>query len=253
MRSDDFTLTAGDVSLHARLGFPASGQEKCPLVIIVHGYTGHMEEPHIAGIAEAVQQHGFASLRVEMYGHGQSEGSFRSHHMLKWLSELLDVIDYAAKLEFVTNLYLCGHSQGGLAVILAAAMKADVLKGLLPISPATSIRQDALAGNTFGVTYDPDHVPEELVFPDGVVLGGNHIRVSQLLPIEAAIQKYRGPVLIVHGDCDETVPYACAVEAQREYADCTLVTVRDANHCFEGHLQELFDAITSFLEACEAP
>ena len=42
MESKDFTLAAGDVSLHARLGFPQSGQEKCPLVIIVHGYTGNM-------------------------------------------------------------------------------------------------------------------------------------------------------------------------------------------------------------------
>ena len=248
MNPKDFFLPAGDVQLHVKLGFPKKEKQKYPLVILVHGYTGHMEEPHIAGLSLALEENGFATLRVEMYGHGQSEGQFRDHTILKWITELLDVIDYARKLDFVSDLYLCGHSQGGLTTILTAALKADVLKAVIPLSPAIIIKDDALTGNTFGVIYDPAHVPDDLTFPDGKILGGNHIRVSQLLPIDDAIDRYQGPVLIVHGDCDETVPYSYAVEAQKKYANCELVTISGANHCFDDHLEEMFGAVLSFLK-----
>lgn len=256
MGTKEFYLTAGDVKLHAKLGFPKTEEEKYPLVIIVHGFTGDMEEPHIAGLSRALENNGFATLRIEMYGHGKSSGEFRDHTVMKWVTELLDVIDYAAALEFVSDLYLCGHSQGGLTVILTAALKADVLKAIVPLSPAICIRQDARTGNIFGAVFDPAHVPEEITFPDGKVLGGNHIRVSQMLPVEASIDRYRGPVLIVHGDCDETVPYAYAAEAQKQYADCTLIPVAGAGHCFDDHLDEMFDSVVSFLariQGCKRP
>ena len=248
MDAKELYIQAGGARLHAKLGLPSGHEAVCPLVIIVHGYTGDMEEPHIAGLSQALTENGFAALRVEMYGHGQSEGAFRDHTILKWITELLDVIDYARGLGFVSDLYLCGHSQGGLTVMLAAALKADVIKALIPLSPAVSIRDDALAGHIFGTVFDPEHVPDELVFSDGRVLGGNHIRVSQMLPVEEAVQRYRRPVLIVHGDCDESVPYSCAVNLQKQYADCELKTVRDANHCFDDHLGELFDAVVGFLK-----
>lgn len=247
MESKEFFLNGGNVRLHSKLGFPDEKQEKYPLVIIVHGYTGHMEEPHIAGLSYALEKNGFATLRVEMYGHGKSGGEFRDHTMLKWLSELMDVIDYAKSQEFVSDIYLCGHSQGGLAVILLAAMEFDVVKALVPLSPAISIRSDALSGEIFEVCFDPEHVPDELVFPDGVILSGNHIRVSQMLPIDSSIERYKGPVLIVHGDLDETVPYSCSVEAQKKYADCKLYKVEGANHCYDDHLDEMFNAVVSFL------
>lgn len=247
MESKEFFLEAGDVRLHAKLDFPGEKQDKYPLVIIVHGYTGNMEEPHIEGLSYALEKNGFATLRVEMYGHGKSEGEFRNHTMLKWLSELMDVVEYARKQEFVSDIYLCGHSQGGLAVILLAAMQADAIKALVPLSPATAIKSFALSGRLFGACFDPAHVPDEVVFPDGRIVGRNYIRVSQMLPIDSSIENYKGPVLIVHGDCDETIPYSCAVEAQKKYADCTLHTVKGANHCFVDHLDEMFDAVAAFL------
>lgn len=252
MEPKEFYLEAGDVRLHAKLGFPAGKSDQYPLVIIVHGYTGNMEEPHIAGLSSALEKNGFATLRVEMYGHGKSEGEFRNHTMLKWLSELIDVVEYAKKQEFVSDIYLCGHSQGGLAVILLAGMQADVVKALVPLSPATVIKSYALAGRVFDTRFDPEHIPDEVVLPDGVVLGGNYLRVAQMLPIDLSIERFKKPVLIVHGDCDETVPYSCAVEAQKKYADCTLYTVKNANHCFDDHLDEMFNAVVSFLTRINA-
>ena len=94
MKRKEFFIDHDGLKLHAKLDFPVAEAEKYPLVIIVHGYTGHMEEPHILAITDALTENGFAALRVELYGHGQSDGSFRDHTVLKWVSELLTVIDY---------------------------------------------------------------------------------------------------------------------------------------------------------------
>ena len=129
MENREFYIDHDGIALHAKLDFPKDA-EKCPLVVVAHGFTGHMEERHITAVASALNEIGFASLRVELYGHGKSGGSFRRHTIFKWVSELLTVIDYAAKLDFVTNLYLTGHSQGGLATILAGGMNPDRLKAI---------------------------------------------------------------------------------------------------------------------------
>lgn len=247
----EFQINAGDVDLHAKLELPEAAGNTYPMVIVVHGFTGDMEEEHIVAVKDAALSLGFVTLRVEMYGHGQSGGKFRDHTVVKWVTELLDVIDYAKKLPFVSDLYLAGHSQGGLAIMLAAALKADVIKAILPLAPAICIRHDAETGHTFDVEYDPQNVPDELVFDDGKILGGNYIRMAQFLPIEESIAKFKKPVLIVHSDTDETVPYKDSVWASEKYADCRLVNVPNDTHCFDNHLAEMISSVQDFLREME--
>ena len=84
------------IRLNAKIDMPSGWQEgtKVPLVIIIHGFTGHMEERHIIAAADALNQVGCATLRVDMYGHGHSDGEFRNHTLYKWLTNALTVIDY---------------------------------------------------------------------------------------------------------------------------------------------------------------
>ena len=35
--------------------------------------------------------------------------------------------------------------------------------------------------------------------------------------------------------------------AQKKYADCKLYKVEGANHCYDDHLDEMFNAVVSFL------
>lgn len=254
MENKEFYIDHDGIALHAKLDFPGkeSASGKYPLVIVVHGFTGHMEETHIAGLASALNDAGFASLRVEMYGHGKSGGDFRTHTVAKWVSELLTVIDYASGLDFVTNLYMAGHSQGGLATILAAGMNSDRLKAVVPLSPAVSIQTDSLRGTTLGAQYDPQHIPDEVVFPDGKVLSGDYFRIAQMLPVSEAIKRYKGPVLLVHGDEDEAVPLQASLDIEGEFANARLKIIRGDDHCYNYHLDMVLAETTKFLLACEA-
>ena len=138
------------IRLNAVLDMPEGWQpgQRCPLVVVIHGFTGHSEEAHIVAVSKGINAVGFATLRADMYGHGHSDGEFRKHTLYKWLTNALTVIDYARALDFVTDLYLCGHSQGGLLVMLAAAMKHDIVKGLIPLSPPRDRPEGRAAGGT---------------------------------------------------------------------------------------------------------
>ena len=239
------------IRLNAKLDMPEDYREgqRCPLVVVIHGFTGHIEETHIVAVSKGINAAGFATLRADMYGHGQSDGAFRNHTLFKWMTNALTVIDYARGLDFVTDIYLCGHSQGGLLVMLAAAMKHDVIKGLIPLSPACMIPEIARSGELLGLSFDPNHIPEVLNSWDGRELDGNYARVAQTIRVEDAIERYRGPVLIVHGDADESVPVQYGIRAAEAYANGRLVLISGDDHCYNRHLDQVVDAVTDWLKA----
>lgn len=235
------------IRLNAKLDMPQAETGKCPLVILIHGFTGHMEERHITAVARMLNEIGCAVLRIDMYGHGNSEGEFRNHTLYKWLTNVMTAVDYAHTLDFVTDLYLCGHSQGGLTVMLAAALERDRVRGIIPMSPGICIPEDARQGNVLGIRFDPDSIPDEIRSPKGWVLGGNHLRVAQSIHVEEAIDRYDGPVLLVHGDADETIPVGCSVEAAARYRNASLRIIRGDTHCYDRHLDEAVEAVREWM------
>ena len=244
----EFYIDNDGIKLHAKLEMPEDySTGKCPLVIVVHGFTGHMEEDHITGTANAVREAGFAALRVEMYGHGKSDGEFRDHTLYKWVTNMLRVVEYARTLDFVSDLYLCGHSQGGLLVMLIAGMCPDHFKAIIPMSPAWMIPEYARKGEILGIKFDPLNIPDKLVHWDDRVLSGDYLRVAQTIHVEDEIARYSGPVLIIHGDEDEAVPYEYGVKAAELYSNAQLVTIKGDDHCYAKHLDQVLEAVKEFL------
>ena len=245
MDNREFWITSDGMRLNAILEKPVAG--RCPIVVIIHGFTGYKDERHIVAVSEALNEIGYATLRVDMYGHGKSEGEFKNHTLYKWMTNALTVIDYARGLDFVTDVYLCGHSQGGLLVMLAAALKRDQIRAVIPLSPAAMIPEIARRGELLGVSFDPEHIPDEFVYNEEAILDGNYLRVAQMIDVEAAIDRYRGPVLIVHGDEDESVPVRVGIDAANRYADCKLVLIPGDDHCYNHHLDQVVDAVKAWM------
>ena len=235
------------IRIHVELERPV-GAEKCPLVIVLHGFTGHMEEKHIVAVSNTFLSLGCAVLRCELYGHGSSGGSFHDHTLFKWLGNTMAVIDHARRLDDISEIYLCGHSQGGLTVMLAAAMERDVVRGILPLSPASMIPEQARRGELLGIRFDPAHIPDELGVYDGRMLGGNYARVAQTIHVEDAIDHFDGPVLIVHGTADESVPVRCAQEVAARYKNCTLALIEGDTHCYDHHLDQVLSAVRHWMK-----
>ena len=243
-----FYIENDGVRLAADLDMPKGADGKLPLVIIIHGFTGNRKERHILAVSSALNSIGYATLRVDLYGHGESDGEFRNHTLYKWLTNAMAVVDYARGLDFVTDIWLCGHSQGGLAVMLAGALEHDRIRGIIPLSPACMIPELARSGELLGLHFDPDRIPEELPVGEDRVLGGNYARVAQTIHVEEAIDRFTGPVLIVHGDADESVPVKYGIEAAERYKNGTLVLIPGDTHCYDHHLEMVTDAVKEWMK-----
>jgi hypothetical protein len=240
----EFFIDSDGTRLHAKLDRP-EGAEKGPLCILIHGFTGHMEEDHIKAAQKAMNDAGVSVLRVEMYGHGGSDGEFKDHTLYKWVTNALAAVKYARSLDFVTDLYLSGHSQGGLLTMLVGGMCPDDFKALLPLSPAWMIPEIAREGNVLGTSFDPKHIPD-MITSGSWELSGDYIRVAQTIHVEDEIERFEGPVLIIHGDADETVPFSYAEKAAKLYKNAELVPIHGDDHCFTKHLNEMADAVRAF-------
>ena len=247
MDDRDFFIEHDGLKLHAKLDYPEGPLDRRPVLVLLHGYTGHMEERHIRATARTATDEGWVVLRVELYGHGQSDGKFEDHTVWKWVTQAVAAIDYARKLPFADGVALAGHSQGGLTAMLAGAFKRDQLKGLILLAPATVIWDGARNGSLFGGQFDPGDVPEMVELDGGRRLNGNYIRAAQLLPVEGAARDFAGPVLIVHADTDEAVPVRYAYDAEKLYRNVELVIIRGDTHCYDRHLEQATEAVGRFL------
>ncbi len=238
MTREEFYLTDDGIRLHAKLDRP-EGLEKTPLCIVLHGLTGHMEEPHLCAVSETMNDLGIATLRVELYGHGQSDGAFEDHDLAKWLHNLDTVTDYAKSLDFVTDLYLCGHSQGGLAVVIQAGRRPEEYKAILPLAPALMIPRLAKQ-------FPEDEIPDCFYFHEQRIAQG-YILANRALDVDAAIRNYHGPVLLVQGMADTTIVPQDTVDAAKVYENATLVTIDGDTHCFDYHLDKVVEAVKEFM------
>lgn len=252
----EFFIDSDGIKIHAKLEMPENASARCPLAIVQHGLTGHMEENHIVAVAAAMREIGIATLRVEMYGHGKSGGTFEKHTLLKWVDNMLDVVDYAKELPFVTDLYLCGHSQGGLLTMLVAALRPFDFAAIIPMSPAIVIVDNARIGELFGTTFDPVHIPDRIYLgkPDlaedgtsGPCFCGDYFRIAQHINVDEAIASYHGPVLLVHGTADAAVPVHYSIDAAAAYENAQLVLLDDDDHGYHKHLDQVCAAVQDFL------
>ena len=272
----EFYIDHKDIKLHAKLSIPETEMEKSaagnsevsslklsenlnaggsaqalPLVIIVHGLTGDMEENQLLCVERAALHCQMASLRLEMFGHGLSGGDFAEHTVSKWVEEIIYVVDKiisGGRIYNFSDIYLCGHSQGGLASILAAAGLKGKIKSLILLSPATCIVTDARCGNFFGEHFDEKHPPKKLTFWENYTLNGSYLEDAENLPLENAISSYTEPVLIVHGTEDEAVPFEDSQKLVEIYENAALVPVENDLHCFDRHPEELKEAVEDFLK-----
>ncbi len=262
MAVQEFFIDSDGVPVHAKLEMPEGEPERCPLVIVQHGLTGNMDRPNIVAVAEAIREAGMATLRTELYGHGKSGGTFERHTIFKWIDEMLDVIDYAKGLDFASDLYLCGHSQGGFLTMAMGAARPDDLKALVLLAPGANIPRWSREGRFLHMTFDPEHVPDRVYLgdpfdasaePEGgdrpsAYLGGDYFRLAQRLNTDEIIDAYPGPVLLVQGTNDALVPYQDTIEVAERYADSRLLILEGDTHSFDRHRDRELAAVREFLE-----
>ena len=120
-------------------------------------------------------------------------------------------------------------------------------QGLVLRAPAFMIPQGARAGKLLGYSFDPEHIPDAVPVIKGLELDGNYVRVAQTIRVEDAADRFRNPVLILHGDEDDTVPLADSHRMAQLYRNCELTVIAGETHHFDRHPDQMQEAIRTWL------
>lgn len=190
-----------------------------PLVLMCHGFGGRMDAfpgGWFQEWSDALTAAGFATLRFDFNGHGESDGAFRDMTVFNELEDAAAFLQYAMSLPDVTDIHLLGHSQGGVVAGMLAGYYHDVVKKLVQLVPAASLKTDAQQGTCMGKTYDPQHIPASVQVNPEREVGGLYFRMAQTLPIYEVTGQFKGEALAVLGGMDMVV----RPEAIRRYGEC---------------------------------
>jgi pimeloyl-ACP methyl ester carboxylesterase len=228
--------------------------QRCPMVMILHGFMGNKGGQLNELIADSLQKHGIASIRFDFNGHGESEGDFAKMTVLNEIEDAKKVYDYVAALPYVNSVAVTGHSQGGVvASMLAGELGSDKLKAVVLMAPAAVLREDAIKGNVFGKSFDPLDPPEAVDMFGGKKLGGDYIRTAFSLPIYETAAKYDGPALIVHGTGDRIVPYTYGERYHQIWKNSELQILDGFDHGFSQNIYRADAIVSNYLikELCK--
>ncbi|WP_125709883.1 alpha/beta hydrolase [Companilactobacillus zhongbaensis] len=246
----DVEIMRDGLTLRGTLCLPQA--DSFDLAILMHGFTsdrGMKPDQLLYQIADRLNAEGFATLRVDFNGHGESDGAFEDMTVLNEISDGKAILDYARGLSGVQKIYLVGHSQGGVVASMLAGYYHDLIERVVLLALAATLKDDALKGNTQGYTYDPQNIPDKLPIKKGLTLGGFYLRTAQTLPIYDVARQFHGPVQLVHGLDDLVVDPVASRRYDEVYEKSDLALLPNADHGFtEGESrEEVLDIVCSFL------
>lgn len=197
----EFKNTQG-VKLTGKMELPV-GKKVIGTAIFAHCFTCNKNLNTPTHIAKALTQNGFAVLRFDFTGLGESEGEFSNTNFTSNIIDLVAAADFL-KDNFEAPSILIGHSLGGAAAISAA--------GLIPSLKALV---------TIGAPFAPNHVTNlfsesiEKIRVNGkytVNIGGRPFEISSSFLNDVkeqnqlrVLNQLNIPILILHSPTDAVV------------------------------------------------
>lgn len=236
--------------------FKPKGDGPFPTIIVSHEFMMNRMTTFL--LAKKFAQMGYAAFCFDFNGGGsisQSKGKTTEMSVMTEKADLYAVMDYVKALPFtdMENFNLMGCSQGGFVSALAAAeLGNEIVKKLILYYPALSIPDDARKGSMILAKFDPANVPKTL-FCGPIILGRQYVLdVIDLDPF-SMINKYTGPILLIHGNADHIVAYEYSVRAYEVYkaagADIEFVTINGGGHLLPkpSHRAEAWQNVKKFM------
>lgn len=245
----DISIKRDGLCLRGRLDRPDMAGP-CPAAVLFHGFTGDLGyEPGCLYqvLTERLGKAGIAVVRFDFNGHGKSGGNFTDMNVLNEIEDAIAILSYVRSLDFVTEIYGIGHSQGGVVAGMLSGYYPDVIQKLVLLAPAATLKEDAQKGVCMDAVYDTAHIPDT-VCVGGRPVGGHYFRIAKLLPIYEVTGQYQGPSLVIHGIHDEVVDVAAAVRYRECLKNCRLKLMEGIDHGIGGREQEkALEEIVRFL------
>lgn len=188
------------------------GRARVPTALLLHGFAGTKSESHrmFVKLSRALVNHGIGSLRFDYRGCGDSAGNFEDLTIRSQVLDAGEALKYVLRHKRVNSrrLALVGLSLGGAIAAHVVAREPSRFKTLALWAPV------AEGGDILDEFSTPDAVASlvqtGITEHWGNLVGVEFIRqFAEMKPLRE-VAKSKCPVLIIHGDDDQTVPVAHA-------------------------------------------
>ena len=218
-------------------------------VIISHGFAANKDRTRLIKLAETLSKNGFAVLRFDFGGCGESED--REITLKNQVDDLKSAINYMRKNGY-SNIGLLGESLGGLTSILAYDNKiialvlwAPVTKSKTPSIIQKEELQQELNKKGF-IIYQKDR--KKFMIPK------EYLEERQAINQKEILSKIKSPVLIIHGDKDNTIPLEQSKEAMQFLPEeSKLEIIKDGDHKLDDKMSEVIPLSANWFKKYLAP
>lgn len=227
-------------------------QINIPIVILTHGFGSGKDRNTYTKLESILNKNGYATLRFDFFGHGESDGKFEEITVSKAVEDTKMAIKVVEGKGF-SQIVLLGTSFGGNASILTASSYSVHLSALILRSAVSDYK------SLQGAKKTPEDISEWK--NKGYIDITDEWRtyrlnysffedISQNDEYESA-KKINIPTLIIHGDEDKTVPVEQSERLHQVISQSKLFIVHGAGHRYTDN-ETLFNqdvnAILNFLK-----
>ncbi len=231
------------------------GEGPFPIVLLFHGFTGTRDELPVTGTEERMfgraarwlAERGYASLRIDFLGSGESDGAWEDTTFTRQIADALVALEYASGLDGVDaeRIAIIGLSQGGLIASGTAAAAADQIDTVILWSPVSSppATYGGLLGSEWimaGLASGGEAVSGTLPWGAEIALRTGFYEELYTVDPVAELATYGGPVQVVVGIKDNIVfPQPLAGQVYLNYHEgVEQLVVLDGDHIFDIFVHE---------------
>jgi pimeloyl-ACP methyl ester carboxylesterase len=204
LQYETLAVRSGDVELPAWF-IPARSGEAGPGVVLIHGWESARDRT--LPLALFLHAAGFHCLTIDIRGHGANPAEELPLSAGEFGLDAVAAFEALLARPEVTVAGVAGHSMGAIGAILAGAADPRVAAVVATSAPADPYR---LTRQTFRLARLP--IPDPIAYPLAWLTTRVYLRprrhVVADISATAAITRYAGPILLIHGDADDVVPVA---------------------------------------------
>lgn len=224
------SFQSGQLTLARYFATPAGRPAPLPAVILCHGFpTGPLDARQSAGtfpelIDRMANELAFSAMTFTFRGCGTSQGDFS---LQGWVDDLRAAIDHLIAEANPSSLFIVGASTGGSIATCVAADDPRV-RGVALLSPRADFDDWAAQRRRFlehardiGAIRTPG-------FPRSFDDWGREFR--RFRPVDAARRFAPRPMLVLHGDEDDSIPSADARQIAAAHGSAELRVLAGAGH-----------------------
>jgi len=267
----EVSFMSEDGLIRGIIALPETESVNTPVVLLLHGFAGHMNDLIVGGTAESMYgmtarilaEYGIASLRFDFRGSGLSEGDWQDTTFSGQIRDAISALSFLEMFPEVdpSRIGVIGLSQGGLVAACVAARDQRVKSAVLWSAVAIPV-------HTYSALLGSDAVETSLKVDPGTAIvanlswgGTTTLRkefFDELFTINpvAEIAHYPGSLMVVAGLTDAIVfpqPQAGTLFIEYHRGE-ERIFVQDSGHIFdlfegEENLREvIFETLEWLLE-----